>query len=64
MKQMRKMGGLSAILGMMPGMGVSREELEGAILTIKDSNGKTVTGAPWTSSKGKTLEDMSKLWRK
>jgi len=31
MKQMRKMGGLSAILGMMPGMGVSREELEGAI---------------------------------
>ncbi|MBE6869215.1 MAG: hypothetical protein E7494_10715, partial [Ruminococcus albus] len=32
------------------------EELEGAILTIKDSNGKTVTGTPWTSSKGKTLE--------
>ncbi len=31
MKQMRKMGGLGAILGMMPGMGVSREELEGAI---------------------------------
>jgi len=32
------------------------EELEGAILTIKDSNGKTVTGTPWTSQKGKTLE--------
>lgn len=31
MKQMRKMGGLGAILGMMPGMGVSRDELEGAI---------------------------------
>ena len=31
MKQMRKMGGLSAILGMMPGMGISRDELEGAI---------------------------------
>ncbi len=31
MKQMRKMGGLSAILGMMPGMGVSKADLEGAI---------------------------------
>ena len=31
MKQMRKMGGLSAILGMMPGMGISRDELEGSI---------------------------------
>ena len=31
MKQMRKMGGIGAILGMMPGMGVSRDEIEGAI---------------------------------
>ena len=31
MKQMRKMGGLSAILGMMPGMGVSKADLEGAV---------------------------------
>jgi len=31
MKQMRKMGGLSAILGMMPGMGVSAADLEGQI---------------------------------
>ena len=31
MKQMRKMGGLSSILSMMPGMGVSGAELEGAI---------------------------------
>ncbi|MBE5880173.1 MAG: signal recognition particle protein [Lachnospiraceae bacterium] len=31
MKQMRKMGGISAILGMMPGMGVSKADLEGAI---------------------------------
>ena len=31
MKQMRKMGGIGAILGMMPGRGVSRDEIEGAI---------------------------------
>ena len=31
MKQMKKMGGLSAILGMMPGMGVSAADLEGQI---------------------------------
>ena len=31
MKQMRKMGGLSSILSMMPGMGISSAELEGAI---------------------------------
>lgn len=31
MKQMKKMGGLSAILGMMPGMGVSASDLEGQI---------------------------------
>ena len=31
MKQMRKMGGLSSILSMMPGMGISGAELEGAI---------------------------------
>ena len=31
MKQMKKMGGLSAILGMMPGMGISKADLEGAI---------------------------------
>ena len=31
MKQMRNMGGLSSILGMLPGMGVSKAELEGAI---------------------------------
>ena len=31
MKQMKKMGGLASILSMMPGMGVSASELEGAI---------------------------------
>lgn len=31
MKQMKKMGGISAILGMMPGMGVSAADLEGQI---------------------------------
>ena len=31
MKQMRNMGGLSAIMGMMPGMGMSAADLEGAI---------------------------------
>lgn len=31
MKQMRKMGGLSSILGMLPGMGISKDQLEGAI---------------------------------
>ena len=31
MKQMRNMGGLSSILSMMPGMGISAAELEGAI---------------------------------
>ncbi len=31
MKQMRKMGGLSSILSMMPGMGISSADLEGAI---------------------------------
>lgn len=31
MKQMRKMGGLSAILGMMPGMGVKSSDLEGMV---------------------------------
>ncbi len=31
MKQMKKMGGLSAILGMMPGMGISAADLEGQI---------------------------------
>ena len=31
MKQMRKMGGLSSILSMMPGMGISGADLEGAI---------------------------------
>lgn len=31
MKQMRKMGGLSSILRMMPGMGISSADLEGAI---------------------------------
>ena len=32
-----------------------KEELDGAILTIKGSDGKTVTGTPWTSSKGRKL---------
>lgn len=32
-----------------------KEELDGAILTIKDSDGKTLTGTPWTSSKGRKL---------
>lgn len=31
MKQMRKMGGLSAILGMMPGMGINKADLESAV---------------------------------
>ena len=31
MNQMRKMGGMSSILGMLPGMGISRDQLEGAI---------------------------------
>ena len=31
MKQMRNMGGLGAILGMLPGMGIKASELEGAI---------------------------------
>ena len=31
MKQMQKMGGLTSILGMMPGMGLSKDQLEGAI---------------------------------
>lgn len=31
MKQMRKMGGISSILGMMPGMGINKADLEGAI---------------------------------
>lgn len=31
MEQMRKMGGLSSILGMMPGMGISAQDLEGAV---------------------------------
>ncbi len=31
MKQMRNMGGLSAIMGMLPGMGMSAADLEGAI---------------------------------
>ena len=31
MKQMRKMGGLSSILGMLPGMGINRNDLENAI---------------------------------
>uniref|UniRef100_UPI002588806C SpaA isopeptide-forming pilin-related protein n=1 Tax=Ruminococcus sp. TaxID=41978 RepID=UPI002588806C len=33
-----------------------KEELDGAVLTIKDSEGRTVTGTPWTSAKGKKLE--------
>ena len=33
------------------------EELTGAVLTVKDSKGKTITGTPWTSGKdGKELE--------
>ncbi len=31
MEQMHKMGGLSSVLSMMPGMGISRDQLEGAI---------------------------------
>ena len=31
MKQMRKMGGLSSILSMMPGMGISSSQLESAV---------------------------------
>lgn len=31
LKQMRKMGGLSSILGMMPGLGISKDQLENAI---------------------------------
>ena len=31
MKQMRNMGGLSSILGMLPGMGIKTSDLEGAI---------------------------------
>ena len=31
MKQMRNMGGLSSILGMLPGMGIKTQDLEGAI---------------------------------
>ena len=31
MKQMKKLGGISSILGMMPGMGISKDELEKAI---------------------------------
>ena len=31
MKQMKKLGGISSILGMMPGMGISKDDLENAI---------------------------------
>lgn len=31
MQQMKKMGGISSLLGMMPNMGISKDELEGAI---------------------------------
>ena len=31
LKQMRKMGGLSSVLGMLPGLGISKDQLEGAI---------------------------------
>ena len=31
LRQMRKMGGLSSILGMMPGMGISKDQLENVI---------------------------------
>ncbi len=31
MKQMRKMGGIASIIGMLPGMGISRDDLEGKI---------------------------------
>ena len=31
MNQMRKMGGMSSILGMLPGMGISKDQLEGAV---------------------------------
>ena len=31
MNQMRKMGGLSSVMGMLPGMGISKEQLDGAI---------------------------------
>lgn len=31
MNQMRRMGGLSSILGMMPGMGISKDQLESAV---------------------------------
>ncbi len=31
MKQMRKLGGMSSILSMMPGLGISKDELEGAV---------------------------------
>ena len=31
LKQMRKMGGLTSILGMLPGLGINKDQLEGAI---------------------------------
>ena len=31
MKQMRKMGGMSSILSMLPGMGMSKDMIEGAV---------------------------------
>ena len=31
MNQMRRMGGLSSVMGMLPGMGISKEQLDGAI---------------------------------
>ena len=31
MSQMKKLGGLSSILGMMPGMGIKASDLEGAV---------------------------------
>ena len=31
LKQMRKMGGLTSVLGMLPGLGINRDQLEGAI---------------------------------
>ncbi len=31
LKQMRKMGGLASVLGMMPGLGINKDQIEGAI---------------------------------
>ena len=63
MKQMRKMGGMSSILSMLPGLGMSRDMLEGAIdeKQLKQTEAIILSMTPQERSNPKLLNPQRKF---